>query len=269
MLRLLTPLARLALERGLAFGEAAELLKRAYVEAARRHFDVPGRKLTISRIAVLTGLTRKEASRLASKSSGDAETSDRGRVNRAARVLAAWAREPDYLDGRGAPASLRFEADGEAPSVVELVRRHGADVPPRAVLDELIRVGAVRELKDGRFKPIERAYVPQTDDAEKLTILGTDVADLISSIDHNLTELDEQPYFQRKVAYDSLPPEYLPALREIVRHEAQSLLGQLDREMARHDLDLNPDPKRKAGDPVSRAMVGIYYYEDEHHEDDE
>ena len=63
--------------------------------------------------------------------------------------------------------SLPFEADS-GPSFSELVRMHGADVTPRAVLDELLRVNAVRRLKDGRIRPVERAYVPQADDEQKL-----------------------------------------------------------------------------------------------------
>jgi len=260
---LLTPLARLALKRGLAFGEMAELLKQAYVEAAQRHFDVEGRKGSISRIAVLTGLTRKEASRLTSSDVTQAERSDRGRVNRAARVLAAWVREPEFLDGRGAPASLPFESE-TGPSIRSIVREHGADVTPRTVIEELVRVGAVRELKDGRFRPVERSYVPQSDETEKIAILGSDVADLISAIDHNLDGDVEEPFFQRKVAYDNLPPGYMAKLRALVRRDAQSLIETLDADMARYDLDMNPEAADGDDDGVARrAMVGIYYYEED------
>ena len=61
---LLIPVVRIALKRGLAFGRFSELVKRAYVAAARRDFMVPNRRLSVSRVAVLTGMTRKEASRL-------------------------------------------------------------------------------------------------------------------------------------------------------------------------------------------------------------
>src|SRR6056297_393443 len=56
VLTLLRPLIRLVLKRGMAYGQFAELVKRAYVDSARTDFGVPGRKLTISRVAVLTGL---------------------------------------------------------------------------------------------------------------------------------------------------------------------------------------------------------------------
>lgn len=258
ILRLLVPLARLLLKRGMAYGEASELLRRAYVAAAQRHEGVPGRKQTASRIAVLTGLTRKEVSRLLGRTEAPpASEARRLGVNRAARVLSAWVREEPTTDAAGDPLPLPFEAE-QGPSFAELVRRHSGDMPARAVLDELLRVGAVRALDDGRFLPMERGYVPKTDPVEKLAILGSDVADLIATIDHNLDDDVETPFFQRKVAYDRLPASFMPALRERVRREAQKLLEQLDREMSAADLD---DRAQSAETRKTRAMVGIYYHE--------
>lgn len=242
----------------MAFGEMAEILKQAYVDVARRELAVPGKRPTISRIAVLTGLTRKEASRLVAGEGDGGAGEDRRSINRAARVLSGWVTDPDFHDGRGGPASLPFE-DASGADVSELVRRHGADVPPRAVIDELLRVGAVRRLKDGRYRPMERAYVPSGGDDEKLAILGTDVADLISTIDHNLSDMGDVPFFQRKVAYDNLPAKYLPLLKERVRVDAQKLLEKFDVQMAKQDRDVTPNEDSGG----HRAMVGIYYYEEE------
>jgi len=258
---LLRPLVRLALERGLACGELVEIVKRVYVDVARRDLAVPGKRSTTSRVAVLTGLTRKEAARLIAESDGDVAdegAESRRRINRAARVMSGWVQDPEFHDGRGAPASLPFEA-GDGASMSELVRRHGGDVPVRAVLDELIRVGAVRELSDGRYHLVERGYVPRGSADEKLAILGTDVADLISTISHNLSGAEGEPFFQRKVAYDALPAEFLPVLRERVGAQAQLLLEELDAEMAQHDRDTT----QGEGAGGHRAMIGIYYYEEE------
>ena len=265
VLTLLKPLVRLALRRGMAFGQLSELLKQAYVDVARSDFAVPGRKLTISRIAVLTGLTRKEAKRVLEADPEDAGTGARRRINRAARVVSAWVADLEYHDGRGAPASLPFESD-DGISFSSLVQTHGADVTPRAVLDELTRVGAVERLRDGRIRLVERAYIPEADEAEKLEILGTDVADLVASIEHNLDrEGDAPPFFQRKVAYDNLPAAFLPELQEIVRARGQELLEELDERMSEHDLDVHPDSDADGG---SRAMVGVYYFEQASHGDE-
>jgi len=264
LLKLLRPLVRLLLARGIAYKQLAELVKRAYVDVAASSFAVEGRKPSISRVAVLTGLTRKEASRLHGGPLDPTEEQESGRYNRAARVLTAWAREPRFANKRGGPASLPFESDTE-PSFTELVRRHGADVPARAVLDELERVGAVVLLRDGRIRPRDRAYVPIGDDEQKLEILGTDVADLVACIDHNLDSTPEEGFFQRKVAYDNLPADYLPALRRLVGRDAQTLLERLDRDMSRRDRDVTGVTKKNGS--RKRAVIGIHYFEEDHHEE--
>lgn len=266
---LLRPLVRLVLKRGMAFGQFAELVKRAYVDSARTDFEVPGRKLTISRVAVLTGLTRKEASRLMQEEEGSGpEPGARRRINRAARVVTAWIDDPTYHDGRGGPASLPFEAE-RGPSFSSLVADHGADVTPRAVLDELLRVGAVDRLKDGRLRLVERAYIPQADEAGKLEILGTDVADLVAAIEHNLDPEGGKPFFQRKVAYDNLPGDYLSRLRALLERKGQRLLEELNEDMARHDRDVGGESDgidAAQADDRYRAMIGIYYYQRENDE---
>jgi hypothetical protein len=250
---LLRPLARILLRNGVPFATFCEHAKQAYVDAAAE-FAVPGRKSSISRIAVVTGLTRKEVSRLLK--TNDRESAPVERYNRAARVVSAWVREATFRDARGRPAAL--PADGRC-SFAELVRRHGGDVPSRAVLDELARVGAVAHTRDGRLRLAARAYVPRSGEEEKLAILGTDVADLVSSIDHNLVCAPEAAFFQRKVAYDNLVAPCLPELRGRARRRSQALLEQLDGFMARHDRDANPKAR---GDAGNRAVLGIYYYEE-------
>lgn len=265
---LLIPVVRVALKRGLAFGRFSELVKRAYVAAARRDFTVPDRKLTVSRIAVLTGMTRKEASRLM-QDDPDEQLGDRmiRQVNRAARVVTAWVEDPEFHDGEGAPVSLPFESS-ETPAFTDLVSKHGADVGARAVLDELVRVGAVAERADGHLYLTNSAYIPSSDEGAKLDIFGTDVADLVAAIDNNLDPDRETPFFQRKVSYDNLPASYLPLLRERLSKRGQELLEELNADMAAHDRDARPDGDVTGEDARSRAMVGIYYYEDSQDGDD-
>lgn len=265
---LLRPLVRLALKHGVAFGRFAEIVKRSYVSAARQDFAVPNRKLSMSRIAVLTGLTRKEASRLMQEDPDEA-MGDRVRrqVNRAARVVTAWGEDDAFQDAEGEPASLVFDSQTQ-PSFTDLVAAHGADVPARAVLDELLRVGAVEETEEGRLSLVERVYLPRADEGAKLEILGTDVADLISSIEHNLDPGDGAAYFQRKVAYDNLPAAYLPRLRELLAERGQSLLEELNAEMAAQDRDTRSDAPDGESEASSRAMIGIYYYEESQNDDE-
>lgn len=252
--RLLRPLVRILLRNGVPFGVFSDHAKQVYVEVAEQEFGVPGRKPSISRVAVLTGLTRKDVSRL--KRAGDAAAAPVERYNRAARVISAWVREPEFHDASGRPATLPVE--GEGASFANLVLRHAGDVPPRSVLDELLRVEAVRRTRDGRLRLLARAYVPRTGEEEKLAILGSDVADLVETIDHNLTHPPGEAFFQRKVAYDALVSEAVPSLRRDAARRAQRLLEHLDRRMAPKDRDMNPDVK---GSGRHRVVLGIFYLE--------
>jgi len=258
---LLRPLARILLRHGVPVSEFMEYVKQAYVDVAASEFGVPGRKASISRISILTGLTRKDVSRLVKLAEEPQEPVER--YNRAARVISAWVREPEFKNRSGRPASLPLE--GSEASFAELVRRYAGDVPPRAVLDELERVGAVERTRDGRVRLATRAYIPRTGEEDKLGILGVDVADLVSSIDHNLTQPPEHAFFQRKVAYDNLVGECLPELRERAGRRSQGLLEALDRYLSRNDRDSNPDVR---GTGRHRAMLGIYYYEEPVEKDD-
>jgi hypothetical protein len=122
----------------------------------------------------------------------------------------------------------------------------------------LLRVGAVVQRADGRLAPVTRAYVPQRGEAEKLDILGTDVAGLIDTIDHNLQHGTTDPRFQRKVSYRSIAVAHLPAFRELSATHAQSLLEELDRWLAEHD-DAGPDDSDV---PQAQVGLGIYYMEE-------
>jgi hypothetical protein len=263
--RILTPLIRVLLRNGVSFQSFAEISKRAYVNVAMNDFGIPGRKPSASRVAILTGLTRKEIQRLtATGQPSDPEGAER--YNRAARVVAGWVRDREFNGPDGEPLALA--ADGAAPSFAELVRRHGGDVPARAVLDELLRVGAVeRDPADGRIRLLERAYIPRTSDLDKVEILGSDASDLIDTIDHNMRQGGSDPRFQRKVMYDNLPAEVIPKFRELSAARGQELLELLDRWLSERDRDVNPSQQ---GSGRVRAGIGIYYFEEDlSHEQEE
>lgn len=255
ILRMLRPLVRLLLRHGISYGTFADLAKWVYVDVADKEFNVPGRKQTVSRVSVLTGLSRKEVARIQAIETPDDEAVVQ-QYNRAARVISGWLRDAQFNDKQGDPAVLPLEGKN---SFAELVKAYSGDMPARAILDELVRVKAV-ELTDSSVKLLTHAYVPADGEEEKLHILGTDVALLIDTIDHNLENIEEKPHFQRKVAYDNLPEEILPELRELSSEKAQALLEELDRHLVKHDRDSNPESK---GSGRKRAGLGIYYFEED------
>lgn len=257
VLRILKPLVRILLRHGISYNTFADLAKWAYIEVAAREFGIEGRKQTTSRVSILTGLTRKEVKRVRQLEHPEDQASAE-KYNRAARIITAWQREAEFLEPDGQPKILPLT--GEISSFAELVRRFSGDVPTRAIKDELLRVRAVEELPDGRLRLLARAYIPKMSEKDKIHILGTDVAFLVSTIDHNLQPQVSEPFFQRKVAYDNLPQEVLQKFRRLASRKAQELLVRLDRWLARHDRDTNPEI---SGTGRHRAGVGIYYFEED------
>jgi hypothetical protein len=261
-LRLLRPLVRIFLSRGVSYGTFADLAKWTYVDVATKEFGIKGRKQSTSRVSVVTGLSRKEVLRVRRLPRPD-DSESTERYNRAARVIAAWRRESDFQDTDGKPALLPMAGSGATFS--ELVKRFSGDVPVRAILDELMRVGAVKRLEDGRICLLTRAYIPESSYADKLHILGTDAGSLISTIGHNLKPDPIGPLFQRKVEYDNLPDEVLPQFRKVSAKRAQALLEKLDHWLAQRDRDVNPTVE---GTGRNRAGVGVYYFEEPHSDEE-
>jgi hypothetical protein len=255
VISLLRPLVKIFLRNGIPYGAFADLAKRVYVDTATKEFAIPGRKQSNSRVSILTGLSRKEVLRVKRLPPPD-DLGAAERYNRAARVLSGWMRDRRFADPYGDPAVLRLE--GKGATFTKLVKAYSGDEPARAVLDELVRVGAVERVEGGRVRLVERAYIPKGGEVDKIGILGVDVADLVSTIDHNIGR-ESLPFFQRKVCYDNLPVEAIPELRMQANGRAQMLLEALDRWMSGQDRDTNP---QASGTGRVRAGVGIYYFED-------
>ena len=259
---ILRPLVRLLLRNGIPYRTFSDIAKRVYVDVATEEFCIPGRKQSKSRVSILTGLSRKEVLRVRRLPATD-DLGAGARYNRAARVIAGWVRDRRFRDGTGNPTELPFE--GAAVSFRKLVKTYSGDAPARAVLDELLRVGAIQRIQGGKIRLLERSYVPKTGEIDKIGILGVDVSDLIATIDRNIRQPDT-PLFQRKVCYDNLPLEVLPELEKKAAARGQSLLESMDRWMSRRDRDVNPGVP---GTGRKRAGIGIYYFQENLREEGE
>ncbi len=254
LLRILRRLIRVLLRNGITYSEFSEYARRVYVQTAWEDFPIEGRKPTVSRVAMVVDLSRKEVKRLL-ESPLEISLDEEQRYNRAARVLTGWLRDPDYCDAFGKPRALSLE-DPEN-GFPALVRRHSGDIPARAILDELVRVGSVH-IDDDHAILIQRGYTPRGDDAQMLHIFGTDVSDLIETIDHNLLHQD-MTFFQQKVSYDNVPLELVEKWRALAAEQSQGFLESLDGRLSRLDRDANP---RIKGHGRVRTGVGIFYFEE-------
>ncbi len=155
--------------------------------------------------------------------------------------------------------------EGDGATFSELVKNFSGNVPPRAVLDELMHVGAVELSAGDSVTLLTRAYIPKDYDSHKINILGTDVKHLLSTINHNLRPDVTDPIFQRKVSYDNLPDEVLEKFHKQFNKKAQNLLESADKWLAQHDRDATPSVK---GTGRNQAGFGIFFFQKPYSEED-
>ena len=255
VLHILRPLIRILHRKGLGFGEFSLLARKVYVEIAEEALRQADEKPTSSRIAISTGLTRKEVAQLRQH---DAEQLvNVARYNRSVRVIGGWLNDPDFNTAAGKPAILNLQ--GQMPSFEALVSRYSGDMPSRAMLRELLQSGVVTQATEDTVSLATDAYIPQGSETEKLSILATDVALLMNTINHNLLCEANERRFQRKVSYDNLPEEALPQFKQMVNEDAMALLIKFNAWLGQQDRDHNPSAN---GSGRMRAGVGIYYFEE-------
>jgi hypothetical protein len=261
---LMGPLVRILLRQGISFAEFSEVAKAVYVEVALKDFKVSGRKATRTRIAVMTGLTRKEVKRVideAIKERYELKTS----FNRLTRVLVGWHTDPDFTGPYGMPLELQYETavPGE-PTFSELVKRHSGDMSPRSILDELIRVSAVRETDIGWFRVLRRDYIPEAQGVHNFERAGGVIRNFVNTIDFNMTKsAPGKGRFERQaVADDGIRKQDIPQFDHYLRERCQALLEEID-----NWLTKLPKPDPKQGDEVVRTGVGVYHYMSEELDD--
>jgi len=250
--KVLTPLVRVMIRYGFSYGTFSEIARSVFVEQAYKQLQRENQKATASAVSALTGLSRKEVSRLSK--GGDAELVEtEQKRNRAAQVMSGWSNDPDFSN-QGHPKILPLT--GESGSFAELVRRYGSDVTASSILALLIRNGAV-ENGDTTVRLLSDAYIPMGTPIERLEILGTDANELITTIAHNIDAAPDQRVFQRKVSVDQLSADDVADFRAFSDEQSQALLETYDAWLtnrARQFTSTDDVVKNKA------VSVGIYFY---------
>jgi hypothetical protein len=254
---LMGPLVRILLRQGISIAEFSEVIKAVYVEVALKDFKVSGRKATRTRIAVMTGLTRKEVKRVIDEAAKERFELKTG-VNRLTRVLVGWHTDPDFTGPYGMPLELQYETavPGE-PTVSELVKRHSGDMSPRSIIDELIRVSAVKETDAGWYRVLRRDYIPEAQGVHNFERTGGVVRNFVNTIDFNMTKsAPGKGRFERQaIADDGIRKQDIPLFDQYLRERCQALLEEIDNWLTKLP---KPDPKK--GEEVIRTGVGVYHY---------
>ena len=253
----LKPLVRMLLKHGVMHREFVELSKELYVEVARDEYGIRGRPTNVARMALLTGMDRKEVTRVRSRlEERGAEVVPRhGQQgqDRIARVLSGWHQDKEFVDGDGKPLELPLE--GAVPSFAALVKRYGGDVPATTILGELKRTGTAH-VAGGAVRVLRRNYRLDTVDATALERAGSVLRDIGHTVTHNLYRGPrEESRFEARATNVQVPPWALPAYRKFIYAEGQAFLEKVDAWLTEAEIDEAEAPANGA----QRIGVGLYW----------
>lgn len=262
---LMKPIIMLLLRNGVAYKEFALLCKSIFVEAAAQDYGIRGRPTNVSRIAVLTGIDRKEVKRIKdllqeNRTAHEAQTSQ----DRITRLLTAWHRDEEFLDEQGLPRELPVE--GERASFQSLVRRFGGDVPRQALLKEMLRVGVIAKTENDQLCALTRYFFPAQSDPQALLRAGSVISELGETLFHNLYVVDESKpgiknkrRFERRASNNLIDVKHKKAFYTFLEKEGQEFLERVDAWLSEHENN-DVNNKNNTAEPI-RLGVGVFTIE--------
>lgn len=252
--RLVRPLVRLLIHKGIGLAAMMELLKEVYVSVAIQEIETGDAGATRgpsdSRVSVMTGVHRKDVKRLRNLSAADFVAPRT--VSLGAQIVSRWLASPTTTDGNGRPIPLPRQSTS-GPSFDALVESVSTDVRPRAVLDDWLRLGVAR-LEGDMVILNQAAFVAPKGLEEKSFFMGRNIADHIAAASHNLIG-EGSPHLDRSVHYSNLTESSVKALSEAAERTGMQALLTLNRmalELAARD---KTDPAA-----VQRVNFGLYFY---------
>ncbi|MFZ4539867.1 DUF6502 family protein [Propionivibrio sp.] len=260
---ILQPLVRLMLARGITYPYLAELLKGLFVEVADKDFRLNDKPATDSRISLLSGVHRKDVSRLRTvlKTEGDVSPSV---VSFGSQLVSRWLGAAQYLDENGKSKSLaRLASEGGEHSFEALVASVSKDIRSRVVLDEWLRLGVVHLDDENRVCLNAEAFVPTKGFDEKNFYFGHNLHDHASAAAHNLLCEPQAgaerfvPFMERSVHCAELSPDSVHCLAKQCEDLGMHAL------LAANKLALEAEANEQTestDQPRQRMTFGIYFY---------
>ena len=258
LLQLMEPLAGFASDLGFSAGELQAILREAAVKsAAARHLEDSNR-INISGIAATTGIPRAEISRILKSAKAFTEQGEKpadAPQQSTNRILAAWHEDPKFTGPNGQPADLKLY--GRGTTFETLAKRYGRGIPTRAVLDELIRSGAIELLPTQKIRAKASMTVERGVSARVIKAFGERAAELLNTMLSNM-RIPESPNFVASVSDATILRSSLPLFRKELSIKGADFLADIQDVLSRRTRSRS---HRHHDDGPVRVSVTIFCHE--------
>jgi hypothetical protein len=229
------PIVRFLLRHGVTWDEFSELTKDMYVDVAREGYGLQGRPTNNSRVAMMTGLSRREVAR-----------------------IRAWHVDEEFSDA-GQPKDL--PQTGPSGSLPSLLKRYAGDLPHSALRKEMLQQGLIEETDGGELRVLKRDYIYTTLDPDIINQMSVSLHDHATTLDHNLNEERQSPTRFEGIADNSrISSRSARTFMKLVETRGMDFLKEMDGWLSAHETDEN----NLASGREVRMGVGIYLIHDDY-----
>jgi len=249
--QLLRPVASVVLKCGMTWKEFSELSKSVFVEVASQEFGIRGRPTNVSRVSILTGISRKEVKRQrllleAPEPTVPTKTTD------ATRLLSGWHQDPNFLDKKGQPMPLA--QSGPSPTFAELFDKYGGDTPEQTLEKELRSAHSIDTDVDGKLVAKSRYHMPFAMTEGNIRFFGMNLFDHATTLNNNVAANDDaERRIEGFAVDDQIDPDSAHAFKKFIDERGQQFLEEADDWLNRHQADSN-----SATTIPIRLGVGLY-----------
>jgi len=254
VLLVMRPLARLMLRNGVTYPAFSAALKRVFLDAARAELASQGMPQTDSAVTLLSGVHRRDVRNL-KRAAVPERAAAPGHLGLVGQVVARWMSEAAYLNDQGAPR--RLPRAGDAPGFDALVASVSSDVRPRAMLDEMLRLGVVSEDETG-VELVASGFAPRQGFAESASLLAANLHDHAAAAALNLA--GESNFLEQAIYVDQLTEASAKALHKVSAQAWKQAFKTMMQQAQKHfDIDqaqLSPSQRKH------RARFGVYFFSD-------
>jgi hypothetical protein len=261
---ILRPIIALALKFGLSSKEFKEVVSAVFITVASEDYGVRGRPANISRISVLTGISRKEIRKTIDNSTIP-RWSPEMEASPASAVLHHWHYDSEYCYSPGCPRPLPPDGNG---SFAEMVRRYAGDVPIGAMRTALERANVVVVDDAGLLSATNRFLHPSEFDEDFVRTIGYSIQNVASTVAYNASLVhsgvlspdmnDRLGRFERFAWSSNLDADTAEIFRHWVRRAGTEFLVHADNWMGERQI---PKSEWEANDSPT-VGVGVYFFQE-------
>ena len=242
----------------MTWDEFSEISKDMYVDVAKKEYGIQGRPTNNSRVAMITGLSRREIARVRDRLLEKQESPVERQGNRISQILTGWHVDEEFSDDDGRPIDL--PASGPSASMSSLLKRYAGDLPHSAIKKEMLQLGLIEEMENGQLKALKRDYVYTTLDPDIVRQMSIALHDHAETLDHNLNSARKTPVrFERLADNARVSVRSAKTFTKLVEDRGMDFLNEMDAWLSGHEVDAS---KSISGREV-RLGVGIYLIHDE------